>query len=60
MFVTALHRTAEHKGSALFSVSEMKQIIQDLPALRRDVKDFDGFIELLNHQNYILKKGARL
>jgi hypothetical protein len=28
--------------------------------VRAQVEDADDFIELLNHQNYLLKKGARL
>ncbi len=60
MFVAAMHKAAEAKGSALFSVSELKQLVSESPALRREVTDIEDFIELLNHQNYILKKGTRL
>jgi len=60
LLVAALNKAAERKGSALFSVSEIKEVIDHCGPLKRDISDPEGIIELLNHQNYLLKKGPRL
>lgn len=56
-FVAELCRCARRRGSALFSTSDL------LVTARRmclEILDFDGFLEILNEQSYILKKAPRL
>ncbi|RZF44588.1 hypothetical protein LSTR_LSTR001346 [Laodelphax striatellus] len=53
-FVSVLQRQADHKGSSMFSVDEMKET-----AARNNivVKDFFTFLSSLNDHGFLIKKG---
>jgi DNA helicase MCM8 len=56
-FVTALQKAAQQRGQSVFTTQEMFEVSQQL---RLIVPNFDDFVEALNVQNYLLKKGPRL
>ncbi|XP_065065027.1 DNA helicase MCM8-like [Rhopilema esculentum] len=56
-FVTELTKVAERNRNSLFNVDQMKQIAA---VLKIQTGNFQDFIEGLNAQNYIIKKGPRL
>jgi DNA helicase MCM8 len=57
VFCKALHRAAEQRENALFTVAELRKVALDL---HLGVEDLDGFIDKLNDQGMLLKKGPRL
>eukprot|EP00904_Undaria_pinnatifida_P002232 jgi/Undpi1/12009/HiC_scaffold_4.g01708.m1 len=57
VFVAALTKRASQKGSALFPRQELLQIANDLCLA---IQDFEGFLDVLRQECYLLKKGPRL
>jgi DNA helicase MCM8 len=53
-FVKALHHHASRQESALFTTRQLRDIAAEL---RLGVERFDDFIDALNDQNYLLKRG---
>jgi DNA helicase MCM8 len=53
-FVAQLQKLADQKSSAVFTLQELQQLAQKMK-----IENFDQFLENLNTQNYLLKKGAR-
>lgn len=60
VFISAMNKASEVRQSALFTVTDLMQMADSLRGLREDIGNFYDFVDLLNHQNYILKKGPRL
>jgi len=56
-FVTELNKIAQRDRNSLFNVDQLKQIASTLKLQCGSIPDF---IESLNVQNYIIKKGPRL
>lgn len=56
-FVAELNKVAGRKGSALFTSAELLDVAGKMAL---GVADFYGFLETLNEQSYLLKKGAKL
>ena len=56
-FVSELNRHAQRKTSSLFQSSELLEIASRMAL---GISDFQGFLDVLNEQCYILKKGVRL
>ncbi len=55
--VAALNKDAERKGSSLFTVQDIRDVIA---RIRLTVSSLDDLIEVMNQQNYILRKGGSL
>ena len=76
LFVGAMNRAAQRKESSYFTTEvdnnscfsrsqwltqiENQEIASLISQLRLEVPSVGDFVEVLNQQNYILKKGARL
>ena len=56
-FVSELHRLSESQGSSMFTLQDLTRVGLSM-GIRAE--GFDDFIESINHQGYILKKGPRL
>lgn len=56
-FAKALGSASARKGSSVFSRDELVQLMEDL---RLRVPSTSEFLDRLNQQNYIIKKGPRL
>lgn len=56
-FISILQRHAELQTKSLFTVSEMKEVAAQA---RIVVPNFSNFIDTLNLQGFLLKKGANL
>ncbi|XP_065834436.1 DNA helicase MCM8-like [Oscarella lobularis] len=56
-FIAELEKIAANTFKSLFSIAQMRQIAKDIGI---KVVNFDGFIESLNNQNFLLQKGPRL
>uniref|UniRef100_A0A8C9G5M3 Minichromosome maintenance 8 n=1 Tax=Pavo cristatus TaxID=9049 RepID=A0A8C9G5M3_PAVCR len=56
-FVSALSSIAERTYNNLFDLQQLRQVAKELQIR---VFDFESFIESLNDQGYLLKKGSRL
>jgi len=56
MFMKALHRIAKQKQSSIFTIQELAQIASKM---KLGIDNFDGFIEVINQQNYLLQKSGR-
>ena len=56
-FVAELNQVAGRKGSALFQTQDLLEIAT---RMNLGVADFHGFLDILNEQTYLLKKGGRL
>eukprot|EP00112_Aurelia_sp_Birch-Aquarium-sp1_P024736 Seg796.9 transcript_id=Seg796.9/GoldUCD/mRNA.D3Y31 product="DNA helicase MCM8" protein_id=Seg796.9/GoldUCD/D3Y31 len=56
-FVTELTKISERDRNSLFNVDQMRQIAT---VLKLQTGNFQDFIESLNAQNFIIKKGSRL
>lgn len=56
-FVAALQRMSDSTYKTLFSIDEMRQLARQV---KIQVRDFGDFIAGLNHQGYLLKKGAKV
>uniref|UniRef100_A0A8C2T597 DNA helicase MCM8 n=1 Tax=Coturnix japonica TaxID=93934 RepID=A0A8C2T597_COTJA len=56
-FVSALNSIAEKTYNNLFDLQQLRQVAKELQIR---VFDFESFIESLNDQGYLLKKGLRL
>ena len=59
LFVRMTSNAAARKGSSLFTRDELREIA-DTAQLKFVTNSFGDFIEVLNQQNYILKKGNQL
>ncbi len=59
LFVRMLSNAAARKGSSLFTRDELREVADTLQ-LKFATCTFGDFIEVLNQQNYILKKGNQL
>ena len=57
-FVAALTRESHVRGSSLFPRAELEQLAEK--KLRLQIADFDRFLDVLNNECYLLKKGPRL
>ncbi|CBK20375.2 uncharacterized protein [Blastocystis hominis] len=57
LFVAALTKEAERRSNALFSVREMMEVAS---RNRIFVEDFMDFVDVLNQQAFILKKGGQM
>ena len=55
-FIAELSRIAEETFSSLFTVAALRKVFADL---RLEVGNFMHFIDSLNNQGYLLKKGPR-
>lgn len=55
-FVATLNRIADKRGTATFSLHELREVCQ---RLHLSVPSLGEFIEVLNQQNYLLKKGGQ-
>lgn len=55
-FIAGLHKLADVKGTADFTTNELHDAAI---TMHLAVADFHGFLDMLNDQSYILKKGAR-
>lgn len=56
-FVAALQKMAEQTYNSIFTVQQMRQIAKDIGL---QVMDFEGFINSLNNQGFLLKKGPKV
>jgi len=56
-FVSSLEREASHRGDALFSTSELKRVFEASGLPLPQGLAFLDFLDKLNSQNHILKKG---
>ena len=56
-FISILQKVAERNRNAIFSAQEMRQISKEANI---QIKYFEAFLESLNNQGYILKKGPRM
>ncbi|CAI9592571.1 unnamed protein product [Staurois parvus] len=56
-FVSALNRIAEQTYNNLFDYQQLRQIAKELQI---QVSDFEGFVNSLNDQGYLLKKGPKV
>ena len=56
-FVAQLNKCAAAKNCALFTFAELLDAAAKMPL---EVDDFHAFVDLVNDQAYILKKGPRL
>ncbi|XP_009073390.1 PREDICTED: DNA helicase MCM8 [Acanthisitta chloris] len=56
-FVSALNSIAERTYNNLFDLQQLRQVAKEL---QTRVPDFESFIESLNDQGYLLKKGSRV
>jgi len=56
VFLKALHKAAERRQSALFTTKEMYDIAKEI---NLGVDNFEGFIDSMNNQNFLLSKGNR-
>ena len=56
-FVAELQRCASRRASALFQTSELLDIAGRMTL---EITDFYSFLDVLNDQAYLLKKGGRL
>jgi DNA helicase MCM8 len=56
-FVGELNRQATNRNSSLFQTSDLLEIAGRMSL---GVADFHGFLDTLNEQAYLLKKGSRL
>lgn len=56
-FIAELHRHADRRGSAIFELKDLRGVAT---RMNLNVTDFDGFVEMLNDQSFLLKKGPRL
>jgi DNA helicase MCM8 len=56
-FIAELNRCASKKNSPMFQTSELLDIAGRMSL---GVPDFHSFLDVLNEQNYLLKKGVRL
>ena len=56
-FAKAMSSAAARKGSSVFSRDELVQLMEDL---RLQVPSTSEFLDRLNQQNYLIKKGPRL
>jgi DNA helicase MCM8 len=59
LFVRMLSNAAARKGSSLFTREELRSVAEVLQ-LKFATCTFGDFLEVLNQQNYILKKGGQL
>ena len=60
-FVRALHTAAEIKGDSVFRMSEMRELASKAGLQYASVgPEFESFIDTVNDQCYIIKKGPRL
>ncbi|OXB68339.1 hypothetical protein ASZ78_015279, partial [Callipepla squamata] len=73
-FISALNSIAERTYNNLFDLQQLREVAKELqirfgiyvclfpppPFLQLQVFDFESFIESLNDQGYLLKKGSRL
>lgn len=55
-FVTALQRVKSQRGTDIFTTQELSEVAQ---AIKIQVASFDDFLETLNLQQFLLKKGNR-
>mmetsp|Transcript_21364 Transcript_21364/g.29081 ORF Transcript_21364/g.29081 Transcript_21364/m.29081 type:complete len:318 (-) Transcript_21364:637-1590(-) len=56
-FIAELNKVADVRSSALFSTDNLKEIAT---RMQLPISDFLGFLDLLNDQAFLLKKGSRL
>lgn len=59
-FVKALSHAASRKRNSMFTKEEMVSLAKDMNLQVATGGSLDDFIDVLNQQNYLLKKGARL
>lgn len=55
--VGALHRAAERKSGSMFTLHEIQAVAEDI---RLRVPSIVDVVEVMNQQNYVLKKGPKL
>lgn len=58
-FVSVLNGVAARNGSSMFTKDELREVAEGM-RLSFGSGSFGDFIEVLNQQNYLLKKGPRL
>lgn len=56
-FVAELHRICDRKNCAIFRTSDLHEAAKQIGLI---IPDFMGFLEMLNDQSYLLKKGPKL
>ncbi|XP_064079560.1 DNA helicase MCM8-like [Macrobrachium nipponense] len=56
-FVAALQRMSDNTYKSTYSLDELRQLAKQL---NMKVGDFRDFVESLNHQGYLLKKGSNI
>eukprot|EP01138_Halocafeteria_seosinensis_P007963 gb/GECG01008136.1/.p1 GENE.gb/GECG01008136.1/~~gb/GECG01008136.1/.p1 ORF type:complete len:855 (+),score=103.16 gb/GECG01008136.1/:1-2565(+) len=59
-FVKALSHAASRKRNSMFTKEEMSELAKDMNLQTFREGGFDDFLDVLNQQNYLLKKGGRL
>ena len=59
-YVKALSNAATRKRNSMFTKEEMAELARDMNLQTFREGGFDDFIDVLNQQNYLLKKGNRL
>jgi len=57
LLVAALNKHSERTGTSIFSVAEIKDVLQ---RSKIDVKSFDTLMHCLNDQGFLLKKGSNI
>jgi DNA helicase MCM8 len=56
-FVKQLTNESDRRGTALFQTSDLQELAE---TMRLKITDFDRFLDVLNAECYILKKGPKL
>jgi DNA helicase MCM8 len=56
-FVTELTKRAQQMDSSIFTTQQLYNIAKEM---HLQVPNFEDFVDALNHQNYLLKKGPQL
>lgn len=54
LFVAGLTKASSNRGSAIFTTAELERFARDM---RLSVPSFVDFLEVLNQQSYLLKRG---
>ena len=54
LFIAGLTKASANRGSAVFTTSELERFGRDM---RLSVPSFADFLDVLNQQSYLLKRG---
>ena len=56
-FISELNRSCDRRGSATFTTADL---LATADRMALAIADFNGFVDMLNDQSYLLKKGPKL